>query len=297
MTDDTRLFPDRESLCRDAAGELLRILADAVQDRGAASAVLTGGGTGTGILAALSDLVSAGPDTSDASDASDRLDTQGSLRSPVLRRPDWSRVHLWWGDERFLPAGDPDRNEQQAEQALLRDLVAVHGMPAANIHRMPSADSAAAAGTTPTDARMTEPIMAAAAEAYASELAARARADPGPDERLPVFDVVMLGVGPDAHVASLFPGRPGPLAAGATVIAVQDSPKPPPWRLSLTVEALNTAERLWFVVAGADKAEAVAAVRQARDNERTDAARWPASVVSGRDGTAWWLDGAAAGQV
>ena len=141
----------------------------------------------------------------------------------------------------------------------------------------------------------TESIMTAA-EAYTSELAAHARVDPGQDDRLPVFDVVMLGVGPDAHVASLFPGLPGPLTRGATVIAVEGSPKPPPRRLSLTVEALNMAERLWFVVAGADKAEAVAEVRHARDDETTDAARWPASVVSGRDATVWWLDGAAAGQ-
>ena len=279
MTDETRLFSDRESLCRDAAGELLRILADAVRDRGAASAVLTGGGTGTGILSALSDLVSAVPGV-----------------PADLRIPDWSRVHLWWGDERFLPAGDQDRNEQQAEEALLQDLVTQHGMPAANIHRMPAADSAAAAGTVPPETPGLESIMTAA-EAYASDLAAHALVDGGPDERLPVFDVVMLGVGPDAHVASLFPGLPGPLTRGATVIAVVDSPKPPPWRLSLTVEALNTAERLWFVVAGADKAEAVAAVRQARDGKTTDAARWPASVVSGRDDTVWWLDGAAAGQV
>ncbi|VXB34587.1 6-phosphogluconolactonase [Citricoccus sp. K5] len=279
MTDETRLFSDRESLCRDAAGELLRILADAVRDRGAASAVLTGGGTGTGILSALSDLVSAVPGV-----------------PADLRIPDWSRVHLWWGDERFLPAGDQDRNEQQAEEALLQDLVTQHGMPAANIHRMPAADSAAAAGTVPPETPVLESIMTAA-EAYASELADHARVDGGPDERLPVFDVVMLGVGPDAHVASLFPGLPGPLTRGATVIAVVDSPKPPPWRLSLTVEALHTAERLWFVVAGADKAEAVAAVRQARDGKTTDAARWPASVVSGRDDTVWWLDEAAAGQV
>ncbi|MFB9070387.1 6-phosphogluconolactonase [Citricoccus parietis] len=280
MTDETRLFSDRESLCRDAAHELLRILADAVRDRGAASAVLTGGGTGTGILAALSDLVSAGPGV-----------------PADLRMPDWSRVHLWWGDERFLPAGDHDRNEQQAEEALLQELVTLHGMPAANIHRMPAADSSAGAGTVPLETQVTqvmESIMTAA-EAYASELAAHARVDGGPDGRLPVFDVVMLGVGPDAHVASLFPGLPGPLTRGATVIAVEDSPKPPPRRLSLTVEALNTAERLWFVVAGADKAEAVAEVRHARDDETTDAARWPASVVSGRDATVWWLDGAAAG--
>lgn len=274
------MFPDRQALCRQAAADLLGILAGAVSRRGEASAVLTGGGTGTGILAAVAELVEAGA---------------GGTTGAV---PDWTRVHLWWGDERFLPAGDPDRNEVQAQEALLDRLQTAHGLPAENIHRMPAAGSAT--GSVTGSATLQE-----AADAYAAELTSRAQAHTQPhaqtldragvDPRLPVFDVVMLGVGPDAHVASLFPGLPGPLAAGATVIPVTDSPKPPPLRLSLTVEALNTAERLWFVVAGADKAEAVAAVRRARDSKTTDAARWPASVVSGRAATTWWLDEAAAG--
>lgn len=263
------MFSDREQLCRQAATELLVRLTGAVADRGEASAVLTGGGTGTGILSALAELVEAG-------------DVTG---------PDWSRVHLWWGDERFLPAGDPERNEVQAQEALLDRLQSSQGLPAENIHPMPAADPTAGPSS-----------LEEAADAYAAELASRAQAQSqtqdheGFDPRLPVFDVVMLGVGPDAHVASLFPGLPGPLVTDATVIAVTDSPKPPPWRLSLTVEALNTARHLWFVVAGADKAEAVAAVRQARDSKTTDAARWPASVVSGRLASTWWLDEAAAGQ-
>ncbi|MGM7667264.1 6-phosphogluconolactonase [Microbacterium sp. A93] len=273
MSDETRMFPDRRQLCRRAATELVGILAAAVRQRGEASAVLTGGGTGTGILSALAELVEA--------------DGTGAGAVPM---PDWSRVHLWWGDERFLPTGDPDRNEVQAHEALLDLLKSTHGMPAENIHPMP------AAGTLGLDE---------AADAYAAELLSRAQiqqtqdqqtqTSAGVDPRLPVFDVVMLGVGPDAHVASLFPGLPGPLATEATVIAVTDSPKPPPLRLSLTVEALNTAEHLWFVVAGADKSEAVSAVRTARDSKTTEAARWPASVVFGRSSTTWWLDEAAAG--
>jgi 6-phosphogluconolactonase len=259
--DTVRVYGDREALCRAAARELLRVLAEAVAGRGGASAVLTGGGTGTGILAALARL----------------LEEQRAL--------DWSRVHLWWGDERYLAAGDPDRNEVQAAAALVDALVARHGMPAGNVHPMPAAEGAGPQGPGPD----------IAAGRYAGELARHAPADPGPDPRLPVFDVVMLGVGPDAHVASLFPGLPGPQTTGATVIGVQDSPKPPPLRVSLTVEALNTARRVWFVVAGADKHEAVAAVRGARNDGTTDAARWPASVVSGSMATAWWLDGAAAG--
>lgn len=267
MSDETRLFEDRHQLCRQAAAELLQILGEAVRDRGEASAVLTGGGTGTGILSAVAELLE-----TDAAEG-----TSGGLPTP-----DWSRVHLWWGDERFLPAGDPERNEVQAHEALLERLLTQHGLPAENIHPMPAAGSAAAGRSS----------LDEAAEAYAAELGRHARTA---DSRLPVFAVVMLGVGPDAHVASLFPDLPGPLATDATVISVTDSPKPPPERLSLTVEALNSAERLWFVVAGADKAEAVAAVRRARDSKTTDAARWPASVVSGQVSTTWWLDEAAAG--
>lgn len=278
MSDETRLFPDREALCRQAATELLEVLAAAVKHRGEASAVLTGGGTGTGVLTAVAELL----ETAEQPEAAGQA---------AVTAPDWTRVHLWWGDERFLPVGDPERNEVQAHRALLDRLTDPSGpvrMPAANVHPMP-----AATGCAPGEA----------ADAYAAELLSRARVrnsetdrdGGGVDRRLPVFDVVLLGVGPDAHVASLFPGRPGPLAVGATVIPVTDSPKPPPQRLSLTVEALNTAERVWFVVAGADKAEAVGEVRRARDHRSTDAARWPASVVSGRMATTWWLDEAAAG--
>ncbi|HEY4616243.1 MAG TPA: 6-phosphogluconolactonase [Citricoccus sp.] len=267
--DLVRVYDDRQGLCEAAAHELLRVLAEAVQGRGRASAVLTGGGTGTGILAALGTLLA------------------GPTDAPAL---DWSGVHLWWGDERFLPAGDAERNEVQAAGALLDTLVADHGLPAANVHPMPAAGGSASADSPSQGAVLDE-----AAQRYAADLARHAAVDPGPDPRLPAFDVVLLGVGPDAHVASLFPGLPGPTSTGRTVIGVEDSPKPPPERLSLTVEALNTARRLWFVVAGADKAEAVAAVRGARNDETTDPARWPASVVSGVSATTWWLDGAAAG--
>ncbi|QCU78117.1 6-phosphogluconolactonase [Citricoccus sp. SGAir0253] len=262
--DRVLVHPDRGALCRAAARALLGVLAAAVAERGTASAVLTGGGTGTGILAAVAELVEA-PDAG-------------------VAVPDWARVHLWWGDERHLPAGDPERNEVQARAALVGALVSRHGLRAGNVHPVP-----AAGGEGPDEG----PHRAALD--YAAELQRAAAADPGPDPRLPVFDVVMLGVGPDAHVASLFPGLPGPLATGATVIGVEDSPKPPPRRVSLTVEAIDTARELWFVVAGADKREAVAAVRGARNAKTTDAGRWPASVVSGRSATTWWLDDAAAG--
>lgn len=255
-----RVHTDRAALCRAVARDLAEVLAQAVADRGSAHAVLTGGGTGTGILEEL-----AAPE--------------------VARGVDWARVHLWWGDERLLPAGDPERNEVQATAALLSTLVTDHGLPAENIHRMPELDPG-----RPADEQVDE-----AAAAYAAALAAVAPQDPGPDTRLPVLDVLLLGMGPDAHVASLFPGLEGPSATDRTVVGVTGSPKPPAERVSLTVEALNTARRLWFVVTGEDKADTVQTVRTAREANRPDVVRWPASGVSGTVQTLWHVDRAAAG--
>ncbi|WP_110183350.1 6-phosphogluconolactonase [Nocardioides solisilvae] len=175
---------------------------------------------------------------------------------------DWARVHVWWGDERFVAAGSDERNARQASTALL-DHVPVDP---ARVHVVPSADDVA-------DAE-------AAASAYADELR-----DHGPE----VFDLVMLGLGPDGHVASLFPGRPALRVTGVETVAVHDSPKPPPDRVSLTFEALNRAEAVWFLVDGDAKAAAVAAARTPGPLEEC-----PARGVHGRRETLWLLDEAAA---
>ena len=124
---------------------------------------------------------------------------------------DWSRVVLWWGDERWLPAGSPDRNEVQARA----DFISAVGVAEANVHAMPASDD----GLT----------LAGAALAYGEtvrELGAGS------------FEVLMLGIGPDGHVASLFPGHPAAVATDAIAVPVEDSPKPPPERVSLTFEAM-----------------------------------------------------------
>jgi 6-phosphogluconolactonase len=105
--------------------------------------------------------------------------------SPARDSIDWSRVHLWWGDERWLPYGDRERNDQQAREALIDHL----SIPEANVHYVPTSDG--------------ELDLDAAAASYASELASAA--DDGAD--YPRFDITFLGVGPDGHVASLFPDR------------------------------------------------------------------------------------------
>ena len=194
---------------------------------------------------------------------------------------DWSRIHVWWGDERWLPAGHADRNEGQATTALLNRVA----IPDDNVHRFSASD----AGLS----------LDQAARAYQAELESFAPALKRADFlgatfnesevfRTPAFDIVFLGVGPDAHVASLFPGLSGILAKNAAVIAVRDSPKPPTERLSLTLPVINASARVWVVAAGADKAEAVHAAFTA-----SEPALAPVSAVHGSLETVFFTDSAA----
>jgi len=225
---------DEESLATSVAEALARVLAAP----GPHHLVVTGGGVGTRVLGALADR---GADI------------------------DWTRVHVWWGDERFLFAGDPDRNETGARDALL-DVVPI---PADQVHAMPADDGQG---------------VAVAAAAYADELAAHSD-----DGFVPDFDVLLLGMGPEGHVASLFPGMPEIHAAQSTV-AIENSPKPPPTRISLSLAAIRSAREVWIVASGAAKAEAAAAALS--DATSPDAV--PAAGARGREGTTFWLDRAAA---
>ncbi len=189
--------------------------------------------------------------------------------SPARDAVDWSRVDLWWGDERFLPSGAEERNETQARAALLDQLP----LDPARVHPMPAADNGA-----------DDPEGAAAS--YADELAAAARTGRGDGSAL--FDVLMLGVGPDGHVASLFPGLPA-LSDDRPVAAVRDAPKPPPTRLTLTLGTLGRAREVWFIASGEEKA---AAVHRALTG--SDVVDTPAAGPRGLHRTRWLLDEAAA---
>ena len=178
---------------------------------------------------------------------------------------DWSRVVVWWGDERFVAPDDPERNAGQARAAFL-DAV---GADPASVHEMPSTASA-------TD-------VDEAAASYA-ELVRRHGAG--------AFEVLMLGVGPDGHVASLFPGHPALDARDAIAVGVRDSPKLPPERVTLTFEALNHARAVWFLVSGDEKAEAVASALGGADVHAT-----PAAGVTGEDETIWFLDRSSASRL
>lgn len=237
---------DGKQQLSDAAGaRLLLALADAQAARGLAHAVLTGGSMGSAILA------SAGA-------------------SPFRDLVDWTRVHLWWGDERFLPYGDPDRNDTQNRAALLDSLPLTSG----SMHTVDGPDAA----STPEES----------AARYAEELAQAA--PPGLD--VPEFDVLLLGVGPDAHVCSLFPGHPALDVRDRSTAGVEGSPKPPPQRVTLTFPALAHARHTWFLVSGADKAGAVArALAGAPTSEA------PAGTPRGQESTLWLVDRAAAGEL
>jgi 6-phosphogluconolactonase len=236
---------DQQQL-RDAAGaRWLLAVADAQAARGVAHAVLTGGSMGSAILA------SAGA-------------------SPFRDLVDWSRVHLWWGDERFLPHDDPDRNDTQNRAALLHSLPLV----AAQVHAVAGPDLAA----DPHDS----------ARRYAGELA---RAAPGGQD-VPDFDVLLLGVGPDGHICSLFPGHPALEVTDRPTAGVEGSPKPPPLRVTLTFPALARARHTWFLVSGEDKADAVA-----RSLAGVPTSEAPAGTPRGTESTVWLLDASAASRL
>ncbi|HLM07377.1 MAG TPA: 6-phosphogluconolactonase [Blastococcus sp.] len=187
---------------------------------------------------------------------------------PVRETVDWTAVEVWWGDERFVPADSDDRNEKGARQALL-DRV---GVPPERVHAMP-----------PSDAGFAEPEDAAAW--YAGQLAGAAQ----PGEDVPRFDVLLLGLGPEGHVASIFPASPA-VRDERPVFAVRDCPKPPPTRVSLGFSAINAADEVWLVVSGDEKAPAVAEALAG-----ADPVQLPGAGVHGTRATRWLLDRAAAG--
>ena len=249
------VHPTAEVLATATAARLLLRLMDLQAVRRPLHVVLTGGTVGIAVLA--------------------EIDTH-----PLRDAVDWTGVHLWWGDERFLPAGHPDRNETQAREAMIDRLP----IPADQVHAMPSSDSAS------------DP-HAAAAE-YAVTLAAFAPGDASGGSAsdvsvrgaVPTFDLVLLGMGPDGHLASLFPGDSALDVTDLTVAGVIHSPKPPPERVTLTYPTLAAATELWFVAAGDGKAAAVARALAGDDRHRT-----PSAAAHGREATRWLIDLAASG--
>jgi 6-phosphogluconolactonase len=239
---------DAELLAKAVAARLVTRLVDAIAARGHASLVLTGGGIGTLVLAEL-----------DAAPARDAVD--------------WRHLDIWWGDERFVPTGDPERNETGARKALL-DRVDISPE---RVHPMPGPDGPDG------------PDPEAAAARYAEWLLAASQ--PEDHSQVPSFDILMLGIGPEGHVASLFPGMPA-LYEERTVVAVHGSPKPPPTRLTLTLPAITAAREVWIIASGDDKASAVRLALSGAGPVQV-----PAAGARGRQQTLFLLDRAAAAQL
>lgn len=226
-------FKDGASVAKNVADELIKNLARLLETQSEVHLMLTGGTVG---IASLGELGS----------------------HPDRDSIDYTRVHFWWGDERFVSSNHADRNALQAKNALLSKI----SVDPSKVHEFPATDSGLS--------------LDEAATQFASTVA----------DLQPKFDIVLLGMGPDGHVASLFPGKPTP-AAGLQIIAEHDSPKPPPQRLSFTYEALNAADEVWFVVAGADKQDAV-------DVAMSDASETlPVGNVRGTKATRWFIDSTA----
>jgi 6-phosphogluconolactonase len=239
---------DGTLLAQAAAARLVTRLVDAVAAAGRANLVLTGGGIGTAVLAELA-------------------------AAPARDAVDWGRVDFWWGDERFVPAGHPDRNETGARATLL-DAIDVDP---ARVHPMPGPD-----GPDGDDPE-------AAAARYAAELRTATRhEDHGP---VPAFDILMLGIGPEGHVASLFPGLPA-LYDNRPVVAVRGSPKPPPIRISLTLPSIQAAREVWILASGGEKSGAIALALSG-----AGPVQLPAAGARGRQRTLYLLDATAAAKI
>jgi len=238
-------YRDAEELIAAAGDRLADAIEAALAARGRALVVLTGGGNGIALLKRLGEHAG---------------------------RIDWTKVHLFFGDDRFVAADDDERNDKQARDALLGRI----DIPAANVHSMPASD--ADCGDD----------LDAAAQAYQEVLAANAE----PGQPAPDFDVHLLGMGPEGHVNSLFPDTPAVREETRLVVGVPDSPKPPPRRITLTLPAIRRSRQVWLVVSGAAKAEAVAAAIGGADPVSV-----PAAGAVGREETLWLLDAAAAAQL
>ncbi|MGQ0718310.1 MAG: 6-phosphogluconolactonase [Pseudonocardiales bacterium] len=231
------------------AARLVTRLVDIQTASGSASLVLTGGDIGIAVLRQVAS-------------------------TPAATTVDWRRLDVYWGDERFLPGGHPDRNETQAREALLDHV----GVNPAQVH--PMGVSGGPWGDDPD----------AAAQAYEDLLLHRLR----PEDRGPVpsFDICCLGVGDDGHVASVFPGSPAVYETERAVIGVRGSPKPPPTRITLTLPAIRCAAEVWLIVSGSAKAAAVTMALGGAGEVQL-----PAAGAQGRRRTLWLLDRPAAAKL
>lgn len=256
------VHPDAGLLAKATAARLVVALIDAQAARGDASLVLTGGGIGVALLRAVREV-------------------------PAVDAVDWSRVDVFWGDERFVAPDSPDRNERQAREALLDHLP----MDDKRIFPMGFPLGPTAGGDRETTGPGYPDPHTAAAEytAVLGQLAGTTGACG--NGAVPAFDVLLLGLGPEGHVASIFPDSPAVFAT-EPVVAVENCPKPPPTRISLSLPSIRSAREVWVVTAGEEKTEAAAAALGGADPVKV-----PAAGARGTERTLWLLDRSAASRL
>ncbi len=222
-------YPDKAALVASATDLIAAQLQAAIAERGTATLALAGGSTPKPIYERL-----------------------------ASRDLPWSQLHVFWGDERYVPADHPDSNQRMARQAWLERVP----IPAANLHPMPTG-----AGSPAADAAQ-----------YEAEL--RAHFQTGA-EAIPTFDTILLGMGDDGHTASLFPHTKA-LAVRDRLVTVGNKDGEP--RLSFAVPLINQARAVIFLVAGANKQTALQAVLA----EQGDAQQYPSRLIQPQ-GDLWWL--------
>lgn len=239
MKMETRVFPDIDALSRGALEELLRVIEDAIKQRGRFAIALSGGHTPAKLYALWAQAGRHGVETP------------------------WDRVHLFWGDERYVPEDDPLSNYRMTRETLIEHVA----IPAANVHPVPT--------NLPTPEK--------AAEAYEADLRGFFAG------KRPAFDLQLLGLGVEGHTASLFPHSPALEEKQKWVMAVE-APAKPPRRLTFTPAVLNQGRNTFFLVAGTDKREILAALRNESDSR---ASQYPAARIQPIGPTLWFLDQAA----
>jgi 6-phosphogluconolactonase len=238
MKMDARIFDDLDSLSQNALEELLRVLGDAVAQRGRFAIALAGGHTPSRMYS---------------------LWAQDKYREQTP----WERVHLFWGDERYVATDDPLSNYRMTRKTLIAHVP----IPPDNVHPMPT----------------NFPRPEDAAKAYEIELRKFFGQAP------PAFDLQLLGLGPEGHTASLFPDSAA-LEEKTRWVAAVEAPAKPTTRLTLTPPVLNCALNTFFLVAGEDKREILSALRGETD---AGGSRYPAARIQAGHAL-WFLDKTAA---
>jgi 6-phosphogluconolactonase len=239
---DKRIYPDLDALSRAALDALLGILDEALRERGRFLIALSGGHT------------------------PEKLYRSWAEREGEKARTAWEKVHMFWGDERYVSKDDPASNYRMTQRALISRVP----IPPANVHRMPGPEDFAPAE--------------AAAEAYESELRTFFGSAP------PVFDLQLQGLGGEGHTASLFPGSSALVEKTRWVLAVQ-APVQPPERLTLTPVVLNQGRKTFFLVSGEEKRNILHALQTEPDSTES---QYPAARIRPAGGVVWFLDSAAA---